>query len=145
MDTRQLSHRWFEEVWNRGNDATIDELAATDALIHGLGEDGRQLTGAEGFRHFYRLFREAFPDLHVTVEDVIAEGDKTAVRFSFRATHSGHGLGVAPTGRPVSVTGMVMMRWADGKIAEAWNEFDAAALLRQITQTAPQAKVRATV
>ena len=142
---KSLSRRWFEEVWNQGRTRAIDELLAPDCVAHGLGEEGQPLRGPEHFRRFYDQFRSAFPDVRVQVEDVIAEGDKTAVRFSFRATHSGHGLGVPPTGRPVNVTGMVAMRWANGQIAEAWNEFDAAALLRQITQTAPAAKVRATV
>src|SRR4051794_6220775 len=125
---KSQSRRWFEEVWNQGRAQVIDELLAPDCVAHGLGEEGQPLHGPEHFRRFYEQFRSAFPDVRVYVQDVMAEGDKTAVRFSTQATHTGHGLGVPPTGRPVTVTGMCIMRWADGRIAEAWNEFDAAAL-----------------
>ena len=135
-DIRQLARRWFEEVWNRGNDATITELASADAVIHGLGEGGRKLAGAEGFRHFYRLFRSAFPDLHVTVEDIIAEGDKAAVRITFTGTHTGDGLGIPATGRNVNATGIIITRWRDGQIVEGWNEFDAAGMMQQLTAPA---------
>jgi steroid delta-isomerase-like uncharacterized protein len=142
---KSLSRRWFEEVWNQGRTRVIDELLAADCIAHGLGEEGQPLRGPEHFRRFYDQFRSAFPDVRIDVQDVLAEGDRTAVRFSTRATHTGHGIGLPPTGRAVSVTGMSLMRWADGQIVEAWNEFDAAALLRQITQTPPAATLRATV
>jgi predicted ester cyclase len=70
------------------------------------------------------------------VDQVIAEGDTTALRFTARASHSGDGLGVKATGRRITVTGMCMMRWRGGQIVEGWNEFDAAGLLRQIGPTA---------
>jgi steroid delta-isomerase-like uncharacterized protein len=142
---KSLSRRWFEEVWNQGRTRVIDELLAADCIAHGLGEEGQPLRGPEHFRRFYDQFRSAFPDVRIHVQEVLAEGDRTAVRFAAQATHTGHGIGVAPTGRPVNVTGMCIMRWADGQIVEAWNEFDAAALLRQITQTPPPATLRATV
>lgn len=131
-DLKALSVRWFEEVWNQGREATIDELLAPDAAIHGLDEAGRGASGAAGFRAFYHLFRRALPDLRVTVEDVLCDGDRTAVRVTGRATHTGEGLGVPPTGRPVVLTGIILTRWRDGRIAEGWNEFDAAGLMRQI-------------
>jgi steroid delta-isomerase-like uncharacterized protein len=142
---KSLSRRWFEEVWNQGRTRAIDELLAPDCVAHGLGEEGQPLRGPEHFRRFYDQFRSAFPDVRILVQEVLAEGDWTAVRFAAQATHTGPGIGVAPTGRPINVTGMSMMRWANGQIAEAYNEFDAAALLRQITQTPPAAKLRATV
>jgi steroid delta-isomerase-like uncharacterized protein len=142
---KSLSRRWFEEVWNQGRTRAIDELLAPDCVAHGLGEEGQPLRGPEHFRRFYDQFRSAFPDVRILVQEVLAEGDWTAVRFAAQATHTGRGIGVAPTGRPINVTGMSMMRWANGQIAEAYNEFDAAALLRQITQTPPAAKLRATV
>jgi predicted ester cyclase len=73
-----------------------------------------------------------FPDLRVTVEEVIAEGDLTAARLSVTGTHEGDHLGVAPTGRRVSFTGMTFTRWRDGKIVEGWNNVDIPGLMKQI-------------
>lgn len=125
-DNKELSRRWFEEVWNRRNSKAIDELMAPDAVAHGLAPmDGRPLPGPAQFRVFWEQFCGAFPDIRITVEDVIAEGDKTAVRFSFHATHRGEHLGVPPTQKPISATGMSIIRWQNGRIVEGWNEFDA--------------------
>ena len=148
-DIKALTRRWFEEVWNKGRDQAIDELFAADGVAHGLGEAGQDLPGPAEFRKFYRQFRSGFPDVKVTVDQVIAEGDTTAVRFTARATHGGDGLGIKATGRPVTVTGMCMIRWRGGQIVEGWNEFDAAGLVRQISTPHPagaaglQPKVRA--
>lgn len=130
---KALSRRWFEEVWNKARDSAIDEMLGPAGIVHGLGETGQDLPGPAGFRQFYRQFRSGFSDIQVTVDQVIAEGDLTAGRFTARATHAGDGLGVKATGRHVTVTGMFMIRWKDGRIAEAWNEFDAAGLMRQIS------------
>jgi len=130
-DIKNLARRWFEEVWNQARDATIDELIAPDCVAHGLEDGGGDMPGPQ-FRRFYRQFVSGFPDVKITVDQVIAEGDTTAVRITGRATHAGDGLGVKATGRKVTVSGICMMRWRDGKIIEAWNEFDAAGLLRQI-------------
>ena len=130
---RALSRRWFEEVWNQGREATIDELLSKEVIGHGLGEGGRDIHGHAGFRSFYTLFRGAFPDLRVVVEDVLADGDKTVVRLSFTGTHKGAELGVAPTGRAFKSTALVLLKWRDGKMIEAWNEFDAAGMMAQLT------------
>jgi steroid delta-isomerase-like uncharacterized protein len=130
-DIKALARRWFEEVWNQARDATIDELIAPDCVAHGLEDSGKDMPGPQ-FRRFYRQFVSGFPDVKISVDQVIAEGDTTAVRITARATHSGDGLGISATGRKVTVSGICMMRWRDGKIVEAWNEFDAAGLLRQI-------------
>jgi len=132
---KALSRRWFEEVWNKSRDSAIDEMLGPAGVVHGLAETGQDLPGPAGFRQFYRQFRSGLSDIHVTVGQVIAEGDMSAGCFTARATHAGDGLGVKATGRRVTVTGMFMIRWKDGRIAEAWNEFDAAGLMRQITDT----------
>jgi predicted ester cyclase len=129
---KALSRRWFEEVWNKSRNAAIDEMLGPAGVVHGLGESGQDLPGPAGFRQFYKQFRSGLSDIHVTVDQVIAEGDLTAGRFTARATHAGDGLGVKATGRRVTVTGMFMIRWKDGRIVEAWNEFDAAGLMLQI-------------
>ena len=123
---KELSRRWFEEVWNQRRSDTIDELLAADGIAHGLASDGSgPRNGPTAFRSFWGPFCGAFPDLRISVDDVIAEGDKVAVRISFAGTHAGDHLGAPATGNAVAATGLILMRWSDGQIAEAWNEFDA--------------------
>ena len=123
---KQLVRRWFEEVWNRRRNEAIDELFAPDGIAHGLEPMNLPpQPGPEPFRIFWKRFCGAFPDLYITVEDIIAEGDKTAVRISFRGTHRGDHLGVPATGKPVTATAMAFNIWRDGQIIEGWNEFDA--------------------
>jgi predicted ester cyclase len=131
-DNKALTRRWFEEVWNKSRESAISEMLTPNCNVHGLEETGSPLTGPQAFLRFYRQFRSGFPDVKVTVDQVIAEGDMTAARFTGRATHGGDGLGVQATGAVVTVSGLCMIRWEGGRIAEAWNEFDAAGLMRQV-------------
>jgi len=117
--------RWFEEVWNKGRADAIDEMFAEDGVAHGLvDQQGNELKGPAGFRPFFESFRNAFPDMHVTIEDTVSEGDKIAARCTVRGTHKGAGLGITATGNQVEFTGMTIVRVKDGKLAEAWNNFD---------------------
>jgi predicted ester cyclase len=131
-DNAALFRRWFKEVWNENRERTIDELMTPDAVIHGLGEDGEPGVGPAAFKKFLHLFRAGLSDIRTVVHDVISDGDQTAVRLTLTAKHAGPGFGVAATGRPVKVTGIVWCRWRDGRIVEGWNEFDAAGLMKQI-------------
>ena len=135
-DNKALTRRWFEEVWNKRREEAIEEMLAPHGIAHGLAESGEDLPGPAEFRRFYRQFRSGFPDIRIKVDQVIAEGDTTAARFTAYGSHTGDGLGIKATGRPVRVSGMCMIRWKDGQIAEAWNEFDAAGLMRQLAAPA---------
>ncbi len=118
-------HRWFEEVWNQRSEKAIDEMFAADGIAHGLkSEEGETIVGTENFKSLFRTFLSAYPDLKITVEDTVCEGDKIAARCKVLATHAGEGLGVAPTNQPVEFTGLAIVKIKDGKIVEAWNEFD---------------------
>ena len=128
-----LSRRWFEEVWNQRSSDAIDRLFAPDGIAYGLDPlEVHPPPGPGPFRVFWEQFCGAFPDLYISVEDVIGEGEYTSVRISFRGTHRGDHLGVPATGKAVSSTGISFVRWRDGQIIEAWNEFDALGLFRQI-------------
>ena len=132
-DLKVLVRRWFEEVWNKGRVEAIDEMFAEDGIAHGLADEtGAPLRGPSGFKPFFQKFRDAFPDIEVIVEDAIAEGDRVAARCRVRATHAGEGLGFAATQRPMEITGMTFARVRDGKIVEAWNNFDFMAMYQQI-------------
>ena len=130
---KALLQRWFDEVWNQGQAGVIDELFARDGIAHGLAEDPNQpMTGPQGFRPFYETFRGAFPDVEVVVEDMIAEGDKVAARCSVRGKHQGDHLGIAASNTAVDFTGIAIVRIRDGKIVEAWNNFDFMRMNKQI-------------
>ena len=118
-------HSWFEEVWNQKNEAAVDEMLADGSVAHGLTEtDGSPITGPERFKRFHRTFVSAYPDLRVDVEDTIVEGDKIVARCRVSGNHGGEGIGLAPTNKDVEFTGIAIVRIKDGKIVEAWNEFD---------------------
>ena len=124
-----LLHRWFDEVWNQKREEAIDEMMAEDVVVHGL--PGGPIVGRESFKPFYRSFVTAVPDIHVTVEDVVTEGDKMSCRCTVRGTHTGDGLGFAPTNQPVEFTGGGLCIIKDGRFQEVWNEFD---FMRMYTQ-----------
>ena len=130
---KALMRRWFEEVWNQGRSEAIDELLADDVVIHGLVDAaGNPVHGAEAFREFHRQFRGAFPNMHITVEDVIAEGDRAVARCDVRGQHSGDHLGFKATNAPVQFGGIAIVRIENGKIAEAWNQFDFMEMNKQL-------------
>ena len=132
-ELKAFMRRWFEEVWNKGREEAIDEMFAEDGVAHGLDDGtGEPLRGASGFKPFFHNFRNAFPDIQVVVEDLIAEGDKVAARCRVRATHAGDSLGFAATQRPMEITGIAIVRIADGKIVEAWNNFDFMGMFQQL-------------
>ena len=131
-ENKALAARWFEEVWNRGRVELIDELRAPDTVATGLGEGRAVSRGGSAFRAFYFNLRETLPDLRVVIEDMVAEGDKVAVRLTLEGTHTGAALGPPPTGRTVRLSGIVIARFSGGRIVEAWNCLDQLGLLKQL-------------
>ena len=109
----------------------IDELRASNALVHGLGEPGKPISGPEGFKPFFRKFQAAFTDIQITVDQTITEGEWVASRWTARMTHRGDQLGVPATGERVEMTGMSMGRFQAGRMVEAWNSWDQLALMEQ--------------
>jgi len=121
--------RIMEEVLNRGCIELLTELVAADHVGHDpLGDH----YGPEGLRIAVAEYRAAFPDLQVTVEDLVTEGDRVVHRFTLRGTHVGSFMGIPPTGRVVTAGGITIDRLADGKVAESWISLDALNLLRQL-------------
>ena len=121
--------RLVEGVLNHGQTGLLAELVAADHVGHDpLGDH----YGREGLRIAVAEYRAAFPDLSVTVEDLVAEGDKVAHRFTLRGTHAGPFMGIPATGRAVAATGIAIDRLAAGKLAESWVSLDALGLLRQL-------------
>jgi steroid delta-isomerase-like uncharacterized protein len=132
-ENKALIRRWFEEVWNKGRADAIAEMLAEDAVVNGLSEDAaKPLRGPAGFLPFHAQFREAFPGIEVVVEDTIAEGDLVAVRCSVRGKHVGDSLGFKATQATVEFDGIAIVRVRDGKIVEAWNNFDFMKMYKQL-------------
>jgi steroid delta-isomerase-like uncharacterized protein len=132
-ENEALIRRWFEEVWNKGREEAIDEMFAADGIAHGLADEtGNDLRGPQDFKPFFRKFRSAFPDIEVVVEDTVSEGDKLAARCTVRGKHQSDSLGFAATQRPMEMTGITIVRIRDGKIVEAWNNFDFLTMFKQL-------------
>jgi steroid delta-isomerase-like uncharacterized protein len=126
-----LIRHWFEQVWNQGKFEVIDQMSHSHARGHGQVEHGRQIDMSE-FKQLWNMLRAAFPDLRFTIHDTIEEGDKVAARWTATMTHKGTFLGVAPTGRTATITGISLQRFEDGKIVEGWDNWDQLGLLVQI-------------
>ncbi|SRR6266849_4286673 len=120
-DNKALARRGFEETMNQRNLAVLDELHVPDFVFHAAS---RTIQGREPFKQFISMFLTAFPDLHVTIEDMIGEGDRVVVRFTYGGTHKGDFMGIPPTGKQVAVTGISIMRVANGKFLEEWINTD---------------------
>jgi steroid delta-isomerase-like uncharacterized protein len=128
-EERSLGKRWFETVWNEGRRNAIPEMLAPDAVLHEAGQDS---VGPEGFYPLFDRMQAAMEDIHTTVHDTIAEGDQICVRCSFSGKHSGPGLGMPASGKTIHVTGITIMRIADGKAVEGWQNWDMLGLMEQI-------------
>jgi steroid delta-isomerase-like uncharacterized protein len=126
---RMLVRRAVEEVYNQGNLAVVDELVAGDLVIHLPSEE---VHGPAGAKQHVAALRAAFPDLRITIEDQISEGDKVVTRWTARGTHIGPFQGVPPTGKQGSMTGIDIDRIADGRVVECWVNSDDLGLLQQL-------------
>ena len=128
-DNKLLADRIWHEIWHKGNVEEIDNLFAPDFVRH---DPGRELHGPEENRQFIETLRTAFPDLHFTVLDQVAEGDTLAIRYRFQGTHLGDFQGMPPTRKQVAYSGILIYRIANGKVIEQWTEFDLLGLLKQL-------------
>lgn len=124
---KALVRKFVDEFWNQGNLDAADELMAVDAVIH------EPVAGAPAdLKPFARAIRTAFPDWHSTVEEFVVEGDRVVERWTGRGTQNGEFQGIAPTGRKVTVPGVVFYRIAGGKIVEFRGLFDRLSLMQQL-------------
>ena len=139
-DLGPRSRRMIEDAFNRGDFTAVDELVAADAIQHdpSLPRELQGVPGPQPFKRTVSIYREAFPDVRLVVDDTIAEGDKVVLRWRAEGTHRGPLLGLAPTGVRGSVTGISINRWSDGKVVESWVEWDNLGLARLIGAAPPE-------
>ena len=130
-ENKAIVRQQEEELFTQGNLDAADEVYAPDYVGHDPS-NSEEVRGLEAAKRAASDYRQAFPDLRVTVEDLIAEGDRVAARLRFRGTHLGELNGIAPTGRRVDCTGIVISRIEEGKIAEDWANFDDLGMMRQL-------------
>jgi steroid delta-isomerase-like uncharacterized protein len=129
---KTVSRRFLEEVWNTGNLAVLDEIIATDHVNIGPSTLPGLPNGPEGAKQLVTTYRNAFPDVHFTIDEQIAEGDKVVTRWSAKGTHEGELAGLPATGKSTTVSGIAVYRFVNEKIAESWLIFDQFGMLQQL-------------
>ncbi len=129
-DNKALMRRFLEEVFNKQNQAAIDEFIAPNHVDHTLPPF--LPTTPEGTKRAIGIYLTAFPDVHLVVEDMIAEGDKVVTRYTSRGTQKGAFMGIPPTGKQMMVSSIIIARFADGKIVEEWGLDDQVGMLQQL-------------
>jgi steroid delta-isomerase-like uncharacterized protein len=128
---KTLMRNFVEEVWNKGNfEATVTFFAA-DFVDHNPAIPN-QGPGAEGAKQVFMGYKAAFPDLHFVIQDMMIEGDKVVWRWISTGTNTGSMMGMPPTDKKATITGIEIYRMAGGKIAERWGNFDQLGLLQQL-------------
>jgi predicted ester cyclase len=133
---RHIVHRVLEEFWQSygDNPAVIDELFAADYVNHDLSNPA--VRGIEAFKQWAGAIRaswtKGFPDYRIAIEDLVAEDDKVAKRWTFRGTHTGEFMAIAPTGKQVIMRAVTIYCFADDKVQEIWWNYDALGLMQQL-------------
>ena len=122
--------RLIEEFLNKGNLAVADETFATNFVNHSPAAGARP--DRQVFKQYTTTLHTAFPDFYCAIEDLIAEGDRVVVSLMCRGTHKGEFMGISPTGRPVNVASLSILRFAGGRVVERWNVTDNLGVLQQL-------------
>ena len=135
-ENKALSRRVIEELINEQKPALADELIDTNFVDHGIA--GKGFKGPEGFKQYVTTLITAFPDLRLTIDDMVAEGDRVVMRLTARDTHNGDFMGIAPTGKKIAVQAMGIDRFAGGKAVELWLSIDGAGILQQLGIVPPR-------
>ena len=129
-EIKAIVRRWIDEVWKKGDLDAVDEIFAADFVFHYAGTQGEP--DREGYEEAVTGLVAPFADVHAAVEDVITEGDKVVLRWTWGGTHTGEFWGIPPTGVQATVTGISILRIEGGKIVEEWGEMDNMGLMAQL-------------
>lgn len=128
-ENKAMIRRMTEEVTNKGNLAVADEIMAPTYVSH---TSERELKGPEGFKQYLATMRAAFPDIHSTIDGIVAEGDIVASHYTMRGTFKGEYMGMAPTGKQFTIKTAVFHRFEGGKEVEAWIYSDSLSFFKQV-------------
>ena len=129
---KAVARRFLEEVWNNGNLAVLNEIIAEDHVNIGPSTLPGAPAGPEGAKQVVILYRNAFPDIHFTIDEQIAEGEKVLTRWTAHGTHQGELQGLPATGKSSTVLGIAIDRIVNGKIVESWGLFDYFSMMQQL-------------
>ena len=135
---KALVRRVIEESWNKRNMTLMDELFDPGYVYHGVVEG--EIIGVEAMKQFLTSLYAAFPDAQHMIQEQVAEGDKVVTRWSFTGTHQGELMGLAPTGKQVTTSGVVIDRIVEGKIVEEREEWDRLDMMQQLGAVPPLGK-----
>lgn len=130
-ESKAISRRFLEEAFNRGNLGVVDELVAPGFVNHDAALPEPTI-GIEGAKASIMGYRDAFPDLRLTIEQQVAEGELVTTRWSARGTHQGDLMGMSATGKQATVTGITIDRIVDGRFVESWTNWDTLGLMQQL-------------
>jgi len=129
FDNRAILSHLFQEGYNKGNLKVIEETYSPDVIYHG---PSIELHGFKELKEMMNSYFEAFHDSRVAPNDVVVEGDKIVVRFTFEGIHKGYMEDIPPTGKSIKMSGIAICRMENGKILEEWEEFDQLGLMKQL-------------
>ena len=129
-DNIAKTRRFMEEVFNKGNMKAVDEFMSADLVEHDPFPG--QGPGLQGFKQGLADFRQAFPDLHIGIDDMLADGEKIVIRSTMKGTHKGTFMNLPPTGKQISIEGIDIVRMSGGKAVEHWGLLDALTMMQQL-------------
>jgi len=132
QDNKALARRFFEEFWDQKNLAVADELMAANHVDHTPGSPPGLPPGPAGFKQFASVYFTAFPNLRITIDDQVAEGDTVVTRWTSHGTNTGSLFGMPATNKSSTVTGITISRIVGGKAVETWTNFDNLGMLQQL-------------
>lgn len=142
LDKVALMRRWFHEVWNEGKTQIVLDHTHQNINAYGQGEADAPIRSPQDFLVFVARMRGAFPDLHVTVQDAFESGDQVVIRWSVSGTHDGDHLGVPPSGKRMTTTGITIAKFSGDKIIEGWDSWDQLEMLKAIGAiSVPEARI----
>lgn len=126
-ENKAIAHDLFSKAWNEGDFSVADQYIATDII-----DNFDHSQGIDCFKHVIKMFRTAFPDIHLTIEDEIAEEDRVVHRWTMTGTQQGEIMDIPPTDKKATWTGITIVRFAEEKIVERWANVDLLSVLQQL-------------
>lgn len=130
-EPKVIVERWFKEIFEQGDLATVDEIVAPDFVAHGPGGDPGS-SGREAFKRWLGWYRTSFTEQEWTIHDIIAEGDKVVVRYSGHTTYRGGLFNIPPANQRILETGILIYRITDGQVQELWSEMSDLQVVQQL-------------
>jgi len=128
---KELLRQAIQQIWNGGNFEAMEEFVSRDFVIRSYVPE-EEIRGAENAKQFYKQLHQAFPDIHFTIIDQVAEGDKVVTHWTASGTHGGEFRGIPPTGKRFRINAIDIDRIVEGKVVECWSNMDELGLLRQL-------------